>query len=104
MLKSGLAAGVSLLAPKALHALTDGETLGVSSNTLRNGEVTLASSRRERLKLDRGWRFHLGAHADPAMGFEPGGGGSYAHHIKSSSVCASLTDRCVIKLLQTQWW
>jgi beta-galactosidase len=78
ILKSGLAAGASLLAPKAVHALSEVGSLGDSPEPLANAEARLANSPRERTKLDRGWRFHLGAHADPAMGFEPGGGGSFA--------------------------
>ena len=79
ILKSGLAASASLLVPKAVHALADGESLGTNDAVAPSeGEGALASSPRERLKLDRGWRFHLGPHVDPAMGFEAGGGGSYA--------------------------
>ena len=66
VLKSGLAAGASLVIPRGLQAFAQAE----KSRT--------AAARRDRLRLDLGWRFRLGRDADPAFGFDPTGGGSYA--------------------------
>jgi beta-galactosidase len=77
VLKSGLVAGVSLVVPRGVRALAEaGESLATIEETRR--KELLAASPRARLRLDRGWRFRLGRDADPAFGFEPSGGGSYA--------------------------
>jgi beta-galactosidase len=75
ILKSGLAAGVSLLAPRAVHALANGSAT-LTPDDAQRGAPRLAPLR-ERLCIDRGWRFRLGHDADPAKGFEPSGGGGY---------------------------
>jgi len=75
ILKSGIAAGVSLLAPGAVRALTNGRaTLTPDDAPRRAGPL---AALRERLCMDRGWRFRLGNDVDPAKGFEPSGGGGY---------------------------
>src|SRR5215471_13399652 len=72
VLKTGLAAGVSLVLPRRVQAVADaGESLAAN-----RGE--LVALPRERLRFDLGWRFRLGPDVDPAFGFEPSGGGSYA--------------------------
>jgi len=77
VLKSGLVAGVSLVVPRGVQALAEaGESLATIEEPRR--KELLAASPRARLRLDRGWRFRLGRDADPAFGFEPSGGGSYA--------------------------
>jgi beta-galactosidase len=77
VLKTGFAAGVSLVVPRGLQALAEaGDSLATVEELRREG--LLAASPRARLRLDRGWRFRLGRDADPAFGFEPNGGGSYA--------------------------
>jgi beta-galactosidase len=76
VLKSGFAAGVSLVVPRGVRALAEaGESLATVGEPR---EALFAASPRARLRLDRGWRFRLGRDADPAFGFEPSGGGSYA--------------------------
>jgi beta-galactosidase len=77
LLKTGFATGVSLLLPRQVQALADASGALATVN---------AASSRERLLLDRNWRFHLGRDADPAFGFEPNGGGGYA---KAGSLFAS---------------
>src|SRR6478672_3755583 len=77
VLKSGLVAGVSLVVPRGVQALAEaGESFATNEEPRR--KELLAASSRARLRLDRGWRFRLGRDADPAFGFEPSGGGSYA--------------------------
>lgn len=72
VLKTGLAAGAALVVPRGVQALAEaGESLAA------NGGQLIASTR-ERLRFDLGWRFRLGSDVDPALGFEPSGGGSYA--------------------------
>ena len=71
VLKSGLAVGVSLVVPRSVQAVA---AAGASASLA----PTIEGAPRERLRLDRGWRFRLGADVDPAFGFEPNGGGSFA--------------------------
>jgi len=75
VLKSGIAAGVSLLAPRTMHALAKGSATLTPDDAPRS--ATRLASLRERVRIDRGWRFRLGPDADPAKGFEPSGGGGY---------------------------
>src|SRR5690349_22747533 len=75
ILKSGLAAGVSLLAPRAVHALANGSATPTADEASHS--VQRLAPLRERLRIDRGWRFRLGPDVDPAKGFEPSGGGGY---------------------------
>jgi hypothetical protein len=58
ILKSGLAAGVSLLAARAVHALANGSATLTPDDAPR-GAPRLAPLR-ERLCIDRGGRFRLG--------------------------------------------
>src|SRR5690349_9682076 len=76
ILKSGLAAGVSLLAPRAVHALANGSATPTADEASHS--VQRLAPLRERLRIDRGWRFRLGPDVDPAKGFEPSGGGGFS--------------------------
>jgi hypothetical protein len=56
ILKSGLAAGVSLLAPGAASALVDRTMALAHVDAPDEIRATPDASPRERLRLDRGWR------------------------------------------------
>jgi len=59
LVKSGLLVGTAVLAPKRL----------VEALVAEHGATTLAATPRERLLLDRSWRFALGPSIDPSYGY-----------------------------------
>jgi len=81
VLKAGLAASASAVAGKASmpwptgtgSAAMGSAVAGAASGTQsQHPEAEASSSRRERLLLDFGWRFHLGHAADPVKDFSFG--------------------------------
>lgn len=78
LLKSGIAASASLLTPSLVHGVVNEDPTPTTPDAPVAGQGAPIATPRERLSLDDGWRFRLGREVDPGMGFEPGGGGSFA--------------------------
>ena len=77
VVKSGLLAGAAALTPGVAQALRAEEVSGSRPDVLTTA-APLASSPRERLRLDEAWHFSLGHAVDPTFGYGPGGGGGFA--------------------------
>src|SRR5438045_380148 len=79
LLKSGLAAaGASVLTPELARALAAARGAPSVGDAPTGYDAPVAAqSPRERLLLDRGWRFLLGHAADPAPEFGSGNGNGF---------------------------
>src|SRR5476651_1442110 len=75
LVKNGLLAGAAVLTPNIVHALGSGAASEGDADLPPTRPALPASTTRERIRLDEGWRFSLGHSVDPTLGFGHGGGG-----------------------------